>query len=626
MTYRTPNQGKFLQLNKGDIFGNLGRTQNVDLKTSPGKLKFSSRLTLSTKDNDGGISNMGVPGAFAHMNGKYYAMCGIGAFAADGTGRLLVTASDSPSVAFANDAVANTPSNINADVSDMVRWQDGNYSAGSLGMSLFVSTFSSNTSQIKRLYQGTTWITTYFTGTVSGTFRSDGSCKNMCVGFNNNLYICDDDRIIYIPYPPYQSHIAAVLTNTSGTNNANNQAGTIDFVGRFRPIWIRSSSRYLWIGLMENYLGAGSGTKGYVAQWDTTGTAVNVLYDIDAPSALSCVIKDDVPYIIDAYGRLKKFTGTGFTEIARLPVANQNIEMPGIYNSLTNLRWIAHRGMELVDGKINIAVNNFVSTGVYVEDMPSGIWELNEDDPSAPFLYHKSAPCSASTDWGQTLLLTAGAIMATGRTTARFLAGFGYYTDDASTARKGIFYDNIGTDTNKRGLVTTPFLNSSTIKDIFKKIIYRFRPLQSGDKIIGKYRTAKKTNLPFIASVTWTSATTFTSTDTNFQYAVDGDEVEIMMGPGASSTVHISGIPSLSVATYTVIVDETLGFSSGSGKVKIENYIKCKTPLSDTNTSEGDFNLGNKGTRIQSKSEFRVTGGFELDDITIATESFKNTP
>lgn len=609
MTYRIPRNGALSQPNTGEISGNIYRSQNLDLKTSPGKIKVSPRLVVNTKDNDSGISGMGVPQAFVnHVKSsthQFYAACGIGDENQDGSGKILVSATDSPTALFSNDASTGSPTNVSAAFSDMVEWTDAKNDGSTLGPSIFVSTFSSSTSQIKKLFNSV-WNTTWFTGTAGGSFVSNGGVKNLCVGFNRNLYITDDDKVIYVPFSTTGVAAAAV---TSGV-------GTLNFYGAYRAIWHRSTSTNLFVSLMT--YDAGTGSKGYIAVWDTTGTAPQKIIDIAAPCALSGTVIDDIFYIIDAYGRWKKYTGTNFLEVARLPVANQNIEMPGIYNDHTNSRWIHHRGVDNVDGKANISVNNFVSTGVYVEDMPSGVWEYDPNRPELG-LYHKESPCADTNDYGQQAIKSAGAIYGTKRSNATFLAGYGYYTDDATTSRNGIFYDDIATNNNKHGLLTTPWLESENIEDVWQKAFYRNTPLPAGDLIIGKARTEKKANLPFVASITWTAANTFTSTDTNFQYASVLDEVEIIMGKGASTTAHILSIPPAVGPTYTVTLEDAIGFTIGTAKAKVNNYRKLGV-ISAQNSSSQDLPIQQNGARVQVKTEFRVNGNFELDDLTIINQ------
>lgn len=602
MTVRIPAQGVFSQPNKGDIFGNLSETQNVDLRTNPGRLRLSPRLTVAVKDNDTSITNMGVPSAFAAYettSARYIAMCGIGegsGLGNTGSGKLMISDDSSFTSDWDNDGLANTPTTIHAGFSDMVVWNDW----------LLVSIYSGSAHNISKL-AATTWTASWFLGTLGATFNvSNGSIKNMCPGFNGNLYITDGDSVIYIA----ASGVSAV---TSGT-------GTIDTGGKYTVTWIRSSSNKLWIGLMSP--DAGIGTKGFVAEWDATGTAVQKIYDINAPSALSCVIVDDVPYIIDAFGILKKYTGTGFSEVARLPVANQNIEMPGIYNDLTNTRWINHRGMDVSNGQILINVNNFVSSGVYVQDMPSGIWVFDPKKPEQG-IYHQNSPCADSNDNGQQLLLTAGAVFGTKRTIGNYLAGYGYYTDSGSTSRNGAFYDDVATTTNKRGIFTLPFIQADQIEDVFQKASYRHSPLPSGDKIIAKFRTQKSTTLPFIASFTCVSGTQFTSTDANFANVSVGNECQFVQGKHSGTTAHVSAIQ-VAGGTYTVDLDESVLSSSGSGKVKMTNFKKVES-FSQQNQMSHESPLSDAGstTKIQIKTELRFSGDTEIDDLTLLNEGKK---
>lgn len=582
MQVRIPNQGQYVQPSRGEIFGNVFRTTNLDLKTNPGILRLTSRLTINV--NSLNINNMGLPLAFAvHSDGKYWAATGIGTGqGTSGSGVMLSSASTTPSSAFAADLTASTPTQIHSDYSDMVVWRK----------LILVGTYASTPTQRIAKLSGSTWTANWFNGVTTGSFVSTGSPKNMCVGFNGNLYICDDYKVIYVN----TSEVAV----TSGV-------GTVDSGSVYRPIWIRSTSNRLWVGLMS--LDSYTGSVGYVAEWDGTGQAFNRIFKIDAPCAPSACVKDDVLHIIDAYGILKKFNGSGFAEVARLPVANLNIEMPGIYNDLTNNRWIHQRGMDLVDGKINILVNNLVSTGVYVKEMPSGVWEYDEKIG----LYHKNAPCISSADWGQQALAKVGALFGTKRSDATYLAGTTLYNDNASTSFNAISYDDISVNTNKKGTIEYPFVSSPSTIDSWKKMTYRYRPLTSGDHIVMKYRNMKDAHLPFISSATWTSTTTFTSTDSNYQYVSAGNEVEIIMGAGGSSISKITSITE-NAGTYTITIEDAVG--SGSGKVMITNYKKC-LDISTTGLATESNLVGEFSTKIQVKTHFIGTGDFEVDDLTI---------
>lgn len=617
MTSRIPQNGLFYQPNKGDIFGNIFSTRNIDLKTNPGRIRISPRLVAAVKDNDSGITGMGIPGAFAFFKNQYWAMCGIGAGATTGSGKILRSDDTEFTSDWDNDGGTGTPVVVHEDYSDMLMWNNGRtYSTNKIGDALLVSTFDSTTSQIKKLYTtDTTWVTDWFTNaaTVNGSFRNNGNPKNMWIGPNKNLYITDDDLVIYVPFNTGASATEADAQLSS--------TGTVDTNGSYNVLWGMANSTDNWMAFMD--YGGGKGAKGYMARWDGSGTAAQKIYKIDAPCALAGCILDDVPYIIDAFGRLKRYNATGFVEIARLPVANLNIEMPGIYNGSTNSRWIRPRGMSVVDGKINIVVNNFVSSGVYVNDMPSGVWELNMDNPSQPFLYHKNSPCADTNDYGQELISNAGAIFGTRRSTGSYLAGFGYYSDNAVTQRFGVFYDDVVSGTDKRGSITLPFIRAEQITDSFTGMAVSNSPLMAGEEIVGKFRTKKNSNFPFVADAVWTSTTTFTSTDVKFANVAEKDEIEVVMGKRSGTSAHVSSIVLVS-STYTITLEDTIGSASGNCKVRVRNFKKSTFSAVDGNTS-AVFPLGDIDTKLQPKLEIRGAGDIEVDDITLINKGFQLT-
>lgn len=603
MTYRIPQKGVIRQLNKGDLAGELYSTKNVDFRTNPGRIRVSPRLTLAVKDNDSAISNMGVPVAFTYdgITDRYWVATGIGTgTATSGTGTIVKSDDTDFTSDWDNDAEGNTPTDIHLGFSDMIMWPGTSSSV--LARTPIVTTYGSSTSKIKR-FKNTTddWDAAYHT-TVAYTFNVGGGIKNLCEGFNGNLYMTDDDQINHI---------------TPAGAGVQSGAGTIDFNGRYRAIWIRSSSNKLWIGLMS--YDAQEGSKGFVAEWRGTGTAANYIYGIDDSCPLSCVILDDVPYIVTGRGVIKKYRGegAGFSEVARLPVANTNIEMPGIYDDLNNSRWVHHRGMDVSDGKILINVNNYVSSGVYVEDMPSGVWEF---DPQSGSLHHRNSPCAASTDFGQQFISTAGAVFGTKRTEGNYLAGFGYYTD-GSTERKGIFYDDVVTNSSKIGGFTTTFLSSEGIEDAWQRLYYRHFPLPTSDKIIAKKRTRKNANYPVLIDLTWSSTTQFTSTTAGMANVEVGDEVVIMQGIGASKSSHITVISS-NGGTYTVTLDETYTSASGTAKAYIWNFKKISFNETDSDVLS-DFPLNDHDHQTQIKTDVWATDDMEIHDLTVVNKGHK---
>jgi len=591
-----PQNKTFQQFNKGDVFGSLSASKNIDLESNEGVVRVSPKLTLSTKDNDSGITGLGIPHAFAthtiSATERYWVACGIGATTSvNGTGKLLHTGSADPTSAFVNDTFGSTPTTIHADFSDMIEWANGNNAGANQGKSLFVSTFASSTSQIHQLFAAT-WNNTWYTTTVSGSFTVQGGIKNMCPAFNGRMYIIDDDLVIYVP-----PAAAAVLSG----------AGTLDFLGEYRPIWIRSSSDRLWISLMT--FDKNIGTRGAIGMWDTTGTQLNKVIPINSPCALSGVVKDDVPYILDAFGVLRKFDGLAFKEIARLPVANlKNREMPGIYDDLTNNRWVHHRGMEVVDGKININVSNIDVDGNAVLEMPAGVWEYDE----AHGLYHKNSPSFGSTDYGAFNVPTigVGAIKSIGRSASGSLVGSKYFSD-ANTARIGLFYNDLIDNVQKYGYLITQQIFTENFEETWNKIGARFKKLLNiNNKIWLKYRTEAVD--PVEARITWVDTNTFT-TPTDVR-AYIGYEVEILQGDGAGKCSKIVSVAT--GASFTVVLAETFtGATTNTAKARFQFWKEVGTVTSQ-DVQSVKFTIDEPATvKIQLKVCLQFQGEDELFDL-----------
>lgn len=131
-----------------------------------------------------------------------------------------------------------------------------------------------------------------------------------------------------------------------------------------------------------------------------------------------------------------------------------------------------------------------------------------------------------------------------------------------------------------RGYLVTSKINSSQIKDFFKRMEIFFDNIGlDTDQIVIKYRTGRKFGLPamlaFSSSATWTSSTTFTvdSTIKDIMSIAVGNEIEVVQGAGAGYLAHITTITNVGT-TYTFTIDETMPVSSGSFDFVADNWIK----------------------------------------------------
>lgn len=166
-----------------------------------------------------------------------------------------------------------------------------------------------------------------------------------------------------------------------------------------------------------------------------------------------------------------------------------------------------------------------------------------------------------------------------------------------------------------RGYFITPKILASGITDTFNLVTLKFSPLMyETDKIIIKYRTVDDMRQSININnsgwaITWTSTTTFTTTQADWANAVVGDEVEILQGAGGGLLAHISTI-SENAGTYTVTLDDTFdNYVSGDvGIAVFRNWIKWETIEYGDNNAENYFlsqELGATGKFIQLKIELR---------------------
>jgi hypothetical protein len=179
-----------------------------------------------------------------------------------------------------------------------------------------------------------------------------------------------------------------------------------------------------------------------------------------------------------------------------------------------------------------------------------------------------------------------------------------------------------------RGYFITPKVFSQEVDDTFNQITLKFAPFLSDiDKIIIKYRVIDdRRDSIYVGSAsvdwaaTWTSSTTFTTTEPAFATAVAGNEVEVLRGAAAGLIAHISTI-SVNAGTYTVTLDDTFEQYTAGDKstVVFRNWIKWRTiTAGDTHAQAGFMSnvLGVQGKFIQLKVELRGVG-VKIEELSI---------
>lgn len=592
--FKIPTEDRRLnQINDGEIFGNIWLSQNLDLKSNKGKINVSPRLLVGTDYSDD-TSMVGGVSSFAKFKtakggtlSGYWAQVGVVLFK--------IVAGSAPTTTFIQDEITGTPVDLSYLLSDMVTAPNG----------LLVT----NNENIY-LFDGTNDWVSYWKTTLSQTMNDTIGSHCLEVLYTQSVAVSDLNRI---------------HTINTGTSAVSKNLVTLKTEDKI--LWIKTASTRVWIGTINT-----TGGEGLVYEWDGASATTTRAYKIGATGALAGVIKNDIPYIMTSDGSLKVFNGSGFQTIAQLPhtkspylLKNSTLSTAGNGND----RWIHPNGMKLIDGSINILINNVLEeTSDYtnlIENEPSGIWEYNEEVG----LYHKysfTLDKTGALDHGQNGINYAGALFETKAKESSLLAGATVITSSTAT-NTAVFYDDLLNTIAKRGFLVTPWLQSNEIQDVWQKLWIKFKDFDNAtDKIIVKYRVKKDKDLPAIYSSTYTSTTTFTITSaTNLLTTTNildvGNEVEIIIASGSGTTAHISSVDVAGTYTYTVTLDEAICPASGTGKVRFNNFKKLGT-ITNQNITNQFFTLGEKATEMQIKLELRGTGNNpEINQVVVLSNT-----
>ena len=195
---------------------------------------------------------------------------------------------------------------------------------------------------------------------------------------------------------------------------------------------------------------------------------------------------------------------------------------------------------------------------------------------------------------------------------------------DVST--KKTVFNIINPQLPNRGYFITPKLNSPNLEDTYNEIWIKYRPLKTDDKIVIKFKTLDKQNIPFgslddgMAVVgTWVDTNTFTTT-LDMSDASVGDEIEIIAGVGAGVLAHIESL-SENAGTWTVNLTESFIFASANDVMYF--YVDNWTIL-DTITPSNQTGYEYYQKSIDKNSKF-LQLKIELRGVDVTIEEFKIT-
>jgi hypothetical protein len=457
-----------------------------------------------------------------------------------------------PTSAWAQDAIASSPT-VNYIQSDMVNWE-GN---------MIVSTDT----DLAKMTSGT-WDAGYWHTTLGKAVLLTG--KEHPLGVYNRLLLIGDANFLH-----------TVDRNGLAT------ASRITLPPEYHIVKIMPSVDKIWILTKHIY---GGDTQ--IFSWDGFSDTYNAQYPVKAQICLSGVLFDNIPYITTSKGQILRYNGGGFVEAAAFPIFDENVfdnvtsrsgSTWGDYLGFSSgSRPVSVNGMAIIDDKVHILINGKITgdDNNLLENMPSGIWCL--DDQSG--LHHRFAlsqykAAADIVDYGTEVILHAGPLVPTDQNSGLFLAGASFYPSNAATEVSALFINDTNDTLKKRGYVVTSRLQPEDVETIWGAIFANFSKMKAAtDELVIKKRQTKDNTLGFVASITWTSESTFTSTNANFANVVtgvDGSEIEVIRGFGAGTTAHISSVVN-NAGTYTVTLDESIPDidNNDTARVSVRNWEK----------------------------------------------------
>lgn len=573
-----PTTKRFFQANKGGLFGNIFATWNMDFFSAPGKIRISPQTEVAISSDDD--AQMLHPIAFVRTDAdgtdKWWALCHTVLFKSN---------SSDPTSAWAQDAIANSPSSCSHLYSDMVEFNGD----------LIVSR-SQNLDKLS----GGAWTTSWWTG--AGELNQTA----LTASTPHPLHATDDLKLL----------IGDINFVHMVDENDNVSYKRLKFPPQYNVSWIRSKGKIIWVGCRNTI-----GGNAKVFWWDGYSENYNDGYEITGPECYAGVIKNGIPYTVNKKGELLKFTGGGFSQVATFPVfphinkflnSDLNVPVP-----------IRRNGMGVIDNEIHILCSAVTAASNLpeLENMLAGVWAFSENNG----LHHRYSITKDTgagiVDYGSPIIRYGGAIAETNPAQGKMLLGATMYKDKGyggGTAIYVICYVNTDDDIAKSGYFITSEMTINEIEEQWQKMWLKIKKLANAtDKIIVKYRTESKSfgdPDSFQSTGSWTADDTFTSTDNLSNVAV-GDEVEVGSGEGSGLYARINSI-SEAAGTYTVVLDETVSGASGSMSFRVWNWKKIGSDITSQTIKQKVLPLSPNSTWIQFKIILFGTGSSpELEEV-----------
>lgn len=576
-----------VQLNQSKVLGDFWASFNMDLQSDLGVIKVSPRMKLAENSS---LANFGLPVAFRHFDNRIYTIAGTRVFKS-GTN--------------AYPGVTNYGEDTSTGYKDTYdpRWSDMEIFNGQL--------FTTTNDELMSKAPAPTNADGAWTER-DGAFSDETTPHFLC-------YFKKFDRLYYNDGDVVQS-----IDTTYTLAQTGDYSIDLNFEEGETISCVKATSTSIFIGTMRQSNIQGD-IRGNVYEWDGISDQVTAKYRLNNQGAMAMLIKDDIPWIMDARGALGRFTGYSFQEVGRLP---RSSILPYNLSSNDNDRWIHPNGFIVTeDDTFLVLVNNKLgdNSASVLENMPSGIWEFSEKNG---FVHKYSIGYTSDTtitDYGQQKVSVVGALANMNLFTTnasrngQYVCGVTYFTDGSSTS-DGLFYDDSNDTLQKIGYFITPWLLASEVNDYWTKLCLKYRQLlNSADRIIVKKRTVELA--PVYIDITWNDTSSFhTSTDMT-AYDDTDYEVEIIQGVGSGRSFNIKNISSNN--PWKVNIDGVMTGATGTAKARLQKWQKVV--VIDNQDTESDVTeLDDISMRVQLKVILQFTGEGEFYELVLINQAHEN--
>jgi hypothetical protein len=547
---------------RGNYFGNLWASYNVDLEKTPGRIALANKLRRFS-------SGLGVVYKFVRTNAsttdQWFAMVYDTDILRNGNGT--ITAGT-----WVTDDVAGTFN----DPRDMLVHENVN------GEERLLCSRATNIAILNSAGVANAWDDDWWTAVVGGPALTSLNFHPLAK-LQRLVAIGDKQTVGAVTSTP--------VIHTLDQNDVYSTSRLV-FSSEYTVRHIISSSDRFWIALQHDRDG-----NAKIIEWDGFSLSYNKEYELVGSLPLTGFVVNDIPYFITEYGYIFKYSGGGFEKVADFCFQEQRaILNTNLDNSNTILPYGVYVENLLVYINVGAPVigdtSDASSMNGGVRRARSGIWIFNTETGN---LYHHMAygeHATAGTDvnYGNGFIERPGAVVKATVGSDRIIVTSGNVYTGGGTwlagSTNGIYRE---IDSNffasdqgrNRGYFITPLIPIGEVEVLWEALWVKLRRFRitpgdttSDDRIIVKWRTRDplfeadatdpNTNENFLMNGNglWASTTSFSGV-VPIGVAV-GDEVEILTGDNAGCSFNISALSATpdGAATITVTIDEAAPTSS----------------------------------------------------------------